>query len=294
MKNIFNHNNKSNLMTLVVVLAASSLLYKALNSSGGFNLGHSSLLFVGLPTFITLLMIKFSKTPKTAYETVFKTITYFLLVSSIFLGEGLVCILMSAPIFYGVSALVVFIYNWITKKNKSKLFSILLIPAIITIGQPFGDISPEIQSVQTSVTFNKNLSLNSFNTQQKLQKNYPLFFKIGFPTPVAIIGTGIKFGDTRDIQFNSTTKGLGILSLKIIEQDKTRIKFKAIKDTTHISGWLTWSNIDVQLVDIGENQTKVIWVSNFTCNLGPKWYFEPLEKYAVGLMNQYLINNYFG
>ena len=31
----------------------------------------------------------------------------------------------------------------------------------------------------------------------------------------------------------------------------------------------------------------------FTFDLGPSWYFEPFEKYAIRLMNEHLINSYY-
>jgi hypothetical protein len=293
-KNIFKNRKKSEFIAIVIALAAASFYYRMIND---FWQASSALfvLLIGLPTLITLIMIKFSKPPKTAKATVFKAITYFLLLSSILFGEGLVCIIMAAPLFYGISALIILMYKRLTSKNKSKLFSILFIPIIIVIAQPHKDIlPPTVQSVQTSITFNKNVSIDAFKTQQKFKDNYPPFFKIGFPTPIDIAGVGTEIGDTRDIQFESKTKGIGTLSLKIVERDKTSVTFNVIKDTTHIGHWLTWSTIDVTLIDKGENQTEVIWVSNFTCDLGPKWYFEPIEKYAVGLMNQYLIDHYFG
>jgi hypothetical protein len=42
-----------------------------------------------------------------------------------------------------------------------------------------------------------------------------------------------------------------------------------------------------------EGQTEVLWTTNFTCDLGPSWYFETFQTYAVDLMNAHLIQSYF-
>ena len=279
--------SKTKLYMIVGILAASSIIFRLI-SMGGY--GHTSILFVGLPALITLLVIRYSGTPKTAQGTVFKIITLFLLMSSVVLGEGTICIIMAAPIFYGVGALVVLIRN----QSKDKTYSLIVIPAILVLLQPFGiNTQPEVQIVEVSKIYNHQISMNDFNKKPNLYLDYPLFFKLGFPKPLGVDGCGIDVGDVRDIDFKSTTKGIGTLSLEISESDDEHILFNIKKDDTHISHWLTWKRIEVNMVRMSGNQTKVTWKSEYICDLGPQWYFEPMERYAVELMNMYLMNLYF-
>ena len=92
-------NKKNSLYLLVGILAALSLFVRVVSS---LHLEQTSILFVGLPAIVTVLVIKFAKTPKTARGVAFQSITIFLLMSSVLFGEGLICILMAAPIFYGL------------------------------------------------------------------------------------------------------------------------------------------------------------------------------------------------
>jgi hypothetical protein len=284
-------STKRNLYVLVGVLIVASITLRFLSD---INFEQSSILFIGLPALITLLMIKYTKTPKNAYGVVFRVITLFFLMSSIVLGEGIVCILFSAPLFYGVAALVVFISEYLKKKNKEKLLSLVIAPVLLIISQPFDiKVAPEVQVVETFVTINKDVSIDAFNNSPDVLKNYPAFFKIGFPKPLGIKGTGTNVGDSRDIQFESNTKGIGTLSLEVIEKNETSITFKPTKDDTHIDHWLTWNEMKIEIIESGPNQSTIKWTSQYQCDLGPRWYFEPLEEITVGVMNKHLIDVYF-
>lgn len=286
-----NNSKKQKLYVLVGILVVASIAFRLILD---YNFEQTSILFVGLPALITLLMIKYSKTPKTAYGIVFKVITLFLLMASILFGEGLVCILFAAPIFYGVAALIVAIALYLKNKDKEKLLSIIIVPIILVLSQPFGiKVEHDIQTVETVFVIDKNVSLDSFNTTPDFLKNYPNFFKIGFPKPLGIKGSGINIGDRRDIQFKSNTKGIGTLSLEVAEKNNSIIIFKPLKDNTHIDHWLTWKKIKVELIKINPTQTKIKWTTQYQCDLGPGWYFEPLEEVAVEIMNKHLINAYF-
>lgn len=287
----FDNSKKRNLYLLIGVLVASSIIFRLINN---YNFEQTSILFVGLPAMLSILVIKYSKTPKTAFGIVFKVITLFLLMSSILLGEGIVCILFAAPIFYGVAALIVFIYEFLKKRNKSKLNSLIVLPILIISAQPFGVFSePEIQKVETCILINKNISLQAFNKKPDFTIGLPNFFKLGFPKPLGIKGTGIDVGNFREIQFQSKTKGLGTLFLKVISRNNSSIIFEPTKDDTHINHWVTWKKIKIETIKVNSSQTKIKWTTHYQCDLGPGWYFEPLEDMAIGLMNKYLINAYF-
>lgn len=285
------NQNKRILYVIVGVLVLASIGFRLINK---YNLEQTSILFIGLPTLITLLVIKFSKTPKSTYGIVFRVITIFLLMSSILFGEGTVCILMSAPIFYGLAALLVFVYQYLKKKDKEKYLSIYVIPILLVLAVPMknSEVS-KIHSVETISSVSNEAKLDWFNNDPILNENYPKFFKLGFPKPVNISGEGTSVGDKRHIQFLSNTKGIGTLSLEIESRDENSIVFKIIEDNTHIEHWLSWNKIKVDLINTSATETQIKWTSEFECKLSPAWYFEPLEKYTVQIMNQHLIDVYF-
>ncbi len=284
-------NQKRNLYILIATLIACSLVYRLL---GDYDYKQTSLLFVGIPALLAILMVKYTNTPRTAYGIVFKAITLFLLLSSILLGEGVLCIIFAAPIFYGVAAILVAIHEYLHKRDKSNLSAFFIIPTILVLAQPT-EINriPDMQTQVSTIVFDHKTSINAFTKIPDFQENYPNFFRIGFPTPIGITGAGMEIGDTRDIQFKSSTKGIGTLSLEIIEKSPQSITFKPIHDDTHISHWLSWNEMKIELIEENESQTIVKWTTKYQCDLGPSWYFEPLENIAVQVMNKHLINTYF-
>ena len=281
---------KNKFYLIVITLAVTSLTFKFLNKGA---LEQTSLLFVGIPLLITIMIIRHAKKPKTAYGMVSLVITLFLLISGIFLGEGFICILLMAPIFYAVGLLVTAGYLALRKSDQKKTKVSVMVPLLILAFQPLEYISPlKTHTIETTKEVNPNVSFTTLNTSPKFTKNMPLFFQAGFPKPIAISGNGTSIGDQRIISFKSSTKGIGELVLEIKEKNKNSITFSIIKDHTHIAHWLTYKEVKVKFTE--ENNTKMVtWTTKFTCDLGPSWYFEPFEKYAINLMNEHLINSYF-
>lgn len=283
--------NKKSLYIVVGILVAISIIFKLLN---GYKLEQKSILFIGIPALLTMLIIKYVPKPKNLYALVFKVITLFLMMSGILFGEGIACIIMAAPIFYGVGAILVLIYNFFNKKNKPKIYSFVAIPLIILLAQPLGIFKdPKVQTVKSIQIVSNKVTWENFEQQPDFLKNYPHFFKLGFPKPIHIEGKGHQIGDYRTIQFKSNTKGIGELTLEIIEKTDSKIIFQPKKDETHMHHWLHWDKIIVEKVQTEDHQTAIQWTSQYKCVLGPAWYFEPFERMAVKIMNKHLIHAYF-
>lgn len=214
--------------------------------------------------------------------------------SAILFGEGLVCIIFMAPIFYGTAALLIWVINYFKNRNKSKLNIFIILPLFIIYSELHNiNSETEIQVIETSIIVNGNQHIENLNQLPNFMKDFPAFFKIGFPKPILIDGKGIEIGDSRKIQFESNTKGIGTLHLRIKEKDDTSITFEIIEDNTHIHHWLTWKEIKIVVKNNENNTSEITWTTKFTCDLGPNWYFEPLEKYGVEVMNSHLINSFF-
>jgi len=289
MKNI-KRNPKKQLYIIVIILVVTSLVFRLLNQ---WRLEQTSLLFIGVPALITLLVIKYANKPKTAYATMFYVVTLFLLLCGILFGEGLICLIIMSPLFYGIGALIVAITNSLNKRNKKNLKAYILLPILLLVSQ-FHEINktPQTLTISTKILVDKHTELSKMNYSPDFQKKLPSFFKIGFPKPIGIVGKGIEIGDTRTIKFLSNTKGIGELKLKIKEAKPSKLVFNIISDKTHIAHWLSYKEVSVEL-NQKDNKTEITWTTNFTCDLGPSWYFKPLEKTAIKLMNEHLVRSYF-
>lgn len=281
---------KSKLYIVVGVITLISILVRVINH---FQFEQTSILFIGIPALLSVLMIKYTSTPKNIFGVVFRIITLFLLLSGILVGEGMVCILMAAPIFYAVGAIVsLIIYALRKKKNKNQLSVIALAPLLLILAQPTDYIFPNPLQTVTSETVVPLTDMANFRSIDSTVFDLPQSLSIGFPTPEKISGHGINVGDTRTIDFLSSTKGIGQLVLQITSVDDQHIVLQPIEDHTHIAHWLQWTEFRVELEEI-EGQTKVKWSSSYYCVLGPSWYFRPIEKEAVEVMNQHLMHAIF-
>ncbi|MFY0600875.1 MAG: hypothetical protein JXR03_14470 [Cyclobacteriaceae bacterium] len=279
--------SKIKLYILVGILAITSLVYRLLVIN---HFEQTTLLFIGLPALLTVLVVKFVDTPKSVYGVTFKVITLFLLMSGILLGEGIVCIIFAAPLFYGVAALIIFVSNKF--KDNNKLNAILFAPLFV-----FGSVLLETKQTNTVVVsyeVAKDVSLNNLNTSPDFMRNMPSFFKIGFPKPILIDGTGLSKGDYRKIEFESSTKGIGVLHLAVAEKGKDKVVFNVVSDDTHINHWLSWKKVIITLNQDESGANTVVWTTMYECNLNPSWYFEPLERIAIYQSTNHLIRSYFG
>jgi len=85
--------------TLIVAVAVASLVYKLIFHQ---QLQQTAALFVGIPAVLAIIVVLFVS-PRSATGVACKAVTVGLLVSFFFLGEGVLCVVMSAPIFYAVA-----------------------------------------------------------------------------------------------------------------------------------------------------------------------------------------------
>lgn len=280
--------NKRSIYVIILVLLVGSIAYRI---TQGSSFQSTSILFVGLPALLSLLVVKYTGTPQSTYGLVFKVITLFLLISGILLGEGILCIVVAAPIFYSVGLLVALVYDRLMKRGRDKASMVLLAPLLLLIAQPWKLNTPVSSTVSTAVEFEHELSMQEFDASISSLPELPIFFRYGFPKPLSIMGQGLSVGDQRSIDFLSSTRGEGTLVLEIEEVDESEIRFKVVSDDTHMGSWLSWQSITVQL---DREASAVVWTSTYTCELGPQWYFVPIERYAVRLMHKYLVELYFG
>ena len=284
------NNNQRNLIAIIVILAMTIFAYHMLKTNAVM---HTSLLFIGLPALISIAIIKFTK-PTSAYGIMFKVVTLFLLISGMFLGEGFACILFAAPIFYLVGFVLVGISEFLGRNDKDNLYMLVALPVLLIMGEANQyNSSPELQTVEVTQIVDGNVTVDHFNKQNILQQELPHFFSLGFPIPTQMTGDGIELGATRQIDFESSTRGLGTVVFEVVERRPDKIVFQKKSDDTHINRWLDWDRVEITFERKKEQVTEITWRSSYYCELSPSWYFQPLEKLAVQKSTQYLIEAYF-
>jgi hypothetical protein len=275
---------------LIVSFTAGGLLYKLLMHE---QLGHSAAMFLGVPAVLAILL---ALTPqaKTATGGILKGITLALLVIAPLLGEGYVCILMAAPLFYLVGVIMGLLIDRHRRKRDATLscMAFLLVPLCL-------------EGVFPPLTFNRFQSIEarqivparadavelaltqSMNVNTKL----PTFLRIGFPRPLAAWGQGLAVGDTRTVHFSGAEGDPpGDLVMRVAERNPGYVRFETVSDGSKLTQWVRWASSSVAWKALDADHTLVTWRIQFERQLDPAWYFTPSERAAVKEAATYLID----
>src|SRR6202043_1791866 len=139
--------SKEKLRNVLVVAAAylvSALLYKFLFHEG---LGHSSLLFIGLPGVLAILLA-LAPRAGTAKGGIVKGITLALLLIAPLVGEGYLCILMASPLFYLIGLLIGAAID--VFRNKHTTLSCAAVMLMLASLDGIGPVHPRRETVSVT------------------------------------------------------------------------------------------------------------------------------------------------
>jgi hypothetical protein len=283
---------------LIVVVVIASLFYKLLTWQ---HFEHSSLVFIGIPAVIAIAAVLLPR-PSTAKGAIIRATTVALLLSSVLFGEGFVCIIMAAPLFYAVGLIFGAIVDEVNRdrKHPPKILSCGLLLAIV----PFSleGVVPGFEVARhATVTVERVVDGSPAQVEAtlartpKFDRTLPAFFRsFRFPTPGATSGAGLEVGDMRSVEFlhsaHNTGHHPGVLTLEVRERAPQHVRFALREDTSYLTHWLSWSYADVEWHEIAPGRTRVVWTLEYRRRLDPAWYFGPLERYGVGLAAGYLID----
>lgn len=290
------HQSRMALVGMIGVLAAGSLAFRAMVGTG---LEQTAALFVGIPALLAMAAV-FIPTA-TAIGVACKAVTIGLLISLIFLGEGVVCVAMTAPLFYLVAVIVgggVESMRRARGQTAHRTFSML---ALLAIGPmslegvtPLTTIGRDVTVSETRIVHaSAEAVAAAIRKQPRFSRQLPAYLGIGFPRPT------FTWIDERnwvirmrggEMRLDGMEPQAGNLHLKIDEEGPGRIRWRAVSDNSHMTHFLHWQSSQVEWQAIDANTTRVTWTLAYRRGLDPAWYFGPMERYAVGLAAGYLID----
>jgi hypothetical protein len=260
----------------------------------GRGLEQTSALFIGIPTILAAFL---SFTPKSKSMTgmLLKSVTFCLLAFAIVLPEGMVCLLMAAPLFWFVAAVFggfLDFFEHLKKGNRTVNVMILLPLFALMSTEGVWDATSfsrdERVVVEQVVPYKVGEVRKAFARPMELSKELPAFFRLGFPRAMRTSGSGLQVGAKRVILFGGGEGAPGELTLRVVSSDKGGVRFVKESDKSHIAHWLHWKDMSITW-KAHPKGTKIRWVQRYTRMLDPAWYFGPLERYAVKEMVQFLI-----
>lgn len=274
---------------LVVAFGLGAFLYKFLFHEG---LGHTSGIFIGIPAVLAI-GLAFARRPKSITGSILRGITFALLIIAPLLGEGYLCILFAAPIFYVVGLAVGSLAEYFKNKKAGTLSCV----ALILLPLSLEGVVPQLtfnrfQSVAvTQVVDAPSAAVEAALTHSpRISTALPRFLRIGFPRPLQATGTGLNINDTRTIHFTGAEGDPpGDLVMRVTAHTSNHARFETVSDSSKLTQWVGWQSSDVTWTPIDATHTAVTWRIGFNRQLDPYWYFTPWERIAVRQAAKYLI-----
>lgn len=277
-------------MAIVVAVTAGSLAFRLL---GVGQLEHTSLVFIGIPALLSLVVLATGK-PRTATGMVMKTLTLALLLSGIILGEAFVCVLFAAPLFYLVGLVVGKASDRARRQGpggQARTYAVLLLFLApmsmegVVPGMEFGR-EESVTAVRVARGTPQEVRAALARTPS-FDRELPAFFHLGFPHPSAARGEGLALGDRRSVRFEHGHHP-GTLVMEVSRAAPDGVDFAAVSDDSYIIHWLAWRGAEVRWREVAPGQTEVRWTLRYRRRLDPAWYFGPLERHAARLAAGYL------
>jgi hypothetical protein len=284
------------LVGIVVAFAAANVAYRLLHVG---RLEQTAALFIGLPSFLAILLA-LSVRPRSPMGIIMAGITFALLLSGPLLGEGFICIVMAAPLFYFVGWVVGLIVEVIRDRWRqhrpddpsppTAIYGLALLPLLLL---SLEGVHPALSFPrEETITVRRVLNLAPDQVEAALaspprfDRELPFYLGLGFPRPTQGEGAGLDVGDRRSVRFG---RGARELTLEVVDRGPNQVRFRAVSDSTRIAQWLGWQDAAVEWHEVGAGITEVRWTQSYQRRLDPAWYFAPWERYAVGLAAEYLI-----
>jgi hypothetical protein len=288
---------------IVLALVAAAVIYKLLNAMGG---GTSSLMFIGLPAILAVI-VAFAPPASSATGTVMKVLTLMMLIGAVLAVEGAVCILMAAPIVYGIGWAVGSAIDFTRRRTQGPVMRVTLIAPIVLMslqGVVPGTSGPRA----VHATAERIVSMTPAEVRRALERpvrfdrRLPAFFRYGrFPRPLSCELRNGRFvidfemGEPANHKLTLGSHDHEMRSqlvLAVAESRPGHVAFETESDTTMMSHWadLTASSVDWTPT---ANGTRIVWTLELHRKLDPFWYFGPMQTYAASRTAEYLIDAVF-
>jgi hypothetical protein len=288
----------------IAAVALASLGYRALVLH---NLGQTAALFLGLPSLLAIVVV-FCVPTRSAVGVACKAVTVGLLVSLMFLGEGVLCVLMAAPLFYLIAVLIGIAVN-LTRRDRTPIRS----RTISCVGA-LGLLTMSLEGVTDVTTVNRDQWVSVTRTipfstaaveralvrMPRFERPLPFVLRAGFPRPVrSMIDTtvdetrwtiAVRGGELRLEGGRIKEPRTGHLILELSEAGPGSMRWRAVSDDSHMRHYLTWQESFVEWRAVGPELTSVTWRLRYRRDLDPAWYFGALERVAATRAADYLID----
>jgi hypothetical protein len=277
------------LLGVVAALFAAMLAYKILKAG---HLEQTALFYVGIPALIALTVVATAR-PRSALGTIMATITVGLTLAGPLLDEGVVCLVIAAPLFYLCGAVVGVIADWARRSRRRGMQALLIVPLLLSAE---GAVTSLPRGGEVTVT---RIAPAGTDLDRALAAA-PVFgpvrsrlLRLKFPRPVRAEGTGLEPGATRHIDFTPRRSlGLGAtptarsMDLTVVRHAPGLLVFAITRDIT-LARWLQFTEAEFRW-----QGTRLTVTLRYRRTFDPAWYFGPVQRYGMREAAAYLAETF--
>ena len=283
-----------------IIVVASIAIHLILRS----DIDGSAVLYVGIPTIIAgLLLLTDRGQPSTNWKVrTLRLVKYSLIVmlaSSAVLFEGFLCVVMFMPIYFGIILIIFLVrlaYEHSRSRNRMHFHVVPLLLLVTALEGTHPDLS---FNRYNEVSRSKVVNLSIGQIKQNLIKPVELdqsrhWFLALFPMPYQFEARSLTEGEVHTIHYRYhrwfvTNTHEGFTKMEVAEASDQRIRMKVLEDTSYTSNYINALGTEINLKPITAGSTEVPLTIKYERLLDPAWYFDPLQRYASGLLGEYLI-----
>jgi hypothetical protein len=270
----------------------TALLGGLLIAAGGDAAGYGVTLFLALPVATGFVAACFARPLRAALLATLLTLVLCCL-GLLFTGaEGIVCIVMAAPLFV-VGGLAGAGLGWLVRKAVDSRANLLLFPflalgSVFAAGQAEERLEPpeRVETVVSACTVSAppEKVWAAIVTVNELSADKPLLLRLGLPVPRSCTLEGQGVGARRVCHFDG-----GVIEEDVTAWDPPQLlALKVVRTTLAGRHWLRFDSASYSLKPGGPGQTVVTRSTTIASKLRPGWYWSRLERLGVEAEHRYL------
>nr|WP_310429749.1 hypothetical protein [Catenuloplanes niger] len=243
----------------------------------------TAMFFVLLPAALAIALVFVPA--RSGYGRAFLVVTIVMLLTSVFLHEGVICVVLAAPLVYSVVLLITVAAKLMERRDNRRGYALLPVPLLVLVTGLEG-VTPELRvnPVQTSAV-TRTVALPAAEVEARLAlgprpaevRSLPLSV-LGVPMPEHIAGHGLEAGDLWVFGYHGSSHGPGgAITTRVAAHEAGRLAFDVVGNDSITGRWMEFTGAEVTWRAVDDAHTEIRVELAYVRGLDPAWYFGPLQ-----------------